>query len=298
VTHAWSTLSGAPTQVIAHRGASGALPEHTLAAYRLALEQGADVLEPDLVISADAQLLVRHDRGLRRSTDVALQPAFAGRDHDGDWWVDAFAREELRALRSIQPFPQRDAAQDGLHPILDFDELLAWAGSEARRRGVALRLYPEIKLPATFLAAGRDAVGAFIAAVRDVDPRSIVLQVQCFEIEPLRRIRDALGLPVFLLLEHDADWREALHRHGDWLSGVGAAKTLLHGPGGGGTGLVHEAHRQGLEVHAWTYRDDVLPFGVERVEDELVQAFALGVDAVFCDFPATALACRRAWAQA
>lgn len=288
----WATLDGEPTRIIAHRGASGVLPEHTAPAHALALAQGADVLEPDLVISRDGVLVVRHDRGLRRSTDIAARPEFAARERDGDWPVDAFERAELEALRAIQPFAQRGRAHDRRHGILDFETLGAWAAGEARRRGRPVPLYPELKHPAAFLAAGLDIVAAFIAATREHDHARAPLWLQCFEVDALRRVRDELDVPLFLLLDADADWRAAIARHGDWLAGLGVSKSLLRDAQGAGSGLVESAHAHGLRVHAWTYRDDQLPDGVARAEDELDVAFALGIDAVFCDFPATGVAAR------
>jgi glycerophosphoryl diester phosphodiesterase len=98
------------------------------------------------------------------------------------------------------------------------------------------------------------------------------------------------------LLDERADWRVVLQRHGTELDGVGAAKSLLDD--GQSPGLVEAAHARGLQVHAWTYRDDVLPPSVARVEDELDVAFELGVDAVFCDFPATGVTQRARWSGA
>lgn len=288
----WATLDGQPTRVIAHRGASGPWPEHALPAYAAALEQGADVLEPDLVVTRDGCLMVRHDRGLARSTDIAERPEFASRMREGDWPVDAFLREELRELRARQPFPQRDRSHDGRHALLDLDELLEWADDQARASGRALVLYPEIKHPSEFAASGVDPVPRFIERARAVDPARVALWVQCFELEPLLRVRDATGLPCFLLLDEGEDWREVLARHGSELAGFGVARSLLVDAAGNDSGLVAEAHARGLQVHAWTYRDDLLPQGVDSVGQELYRAFALGVDAVFCDFPATGLAAR------
>lgn len=294
---AWRTLDGTPTRVIAHRGASGPLPEHTLAGYRLAIEQGADIVEPDLVVSRDGVLIVRHDIGLHRSTDIASRAHLAERRIDGDWPVHALDCHEIVQLRAIQPFRQRSAAHDGEFAVPTFDEVLAWAEQTASDRSCPIALYPEIKHPTLFAAAGIDPVSRFVERVRAVDRSRIELRVQCFEIEALGRLRAGTGLPAFLLLEADADWRAALAAYGDQIDGFGAAKSLLHDPEGRDSGFVAAAHARGLEVHAWTYRDDVLPNGVARVEDELDRAFALGVDAVFCDFPATALARRARYAS-
>lgn len=284
----WRTLDGEPPRIIAHRGASGLLPEHTLAGYALALQQGADVIEPDLLLTADGVLVARHDVGLARSTDVAHHPDFAGRQVDGDWPITWFTRLELARLRARQPFAQRDASHDGRHAIPSFGEILAWADAAARQRGEPVRLYPELKHPAWLQSQQLDPVAAFVHAMQDVDPRHVQVWVQCFEAEPLLRVRAATGLPAFLLLDDGADVAACLERFGEQVDGFAVSKSLLRAE------LADALHARGLQLHAWTFRDDVLPPGVARVEDELDAAFALGVDALFCDFPATGLAARSA----
>ena len=283
----WATLDGTPTRVIAHRGASGLLPEHTIAAYALALQQGADVIEPDLLITRDGELVARHDAGLARSTDVASQTDFSLRQRDGDWPLHEFTSAELAELRAVQPFAQRDRQYDGRFPIPTFAEVLAWADASARLRGTPVTLYPELKHPSWLIERGLDPVAAFIRAVADVDAADVVLLVQCFEIDALRRVRDATGLPVHLLLDERTDWRGALALHASELDGIAVSKRLLDD-----AALVEESHARGLAVHAWTYRDDVLPDGVACVEDEISRAFELGVDAEFCDFQGTAVSVR------
>src|SRR5579864_6467898 len=113
----WSTLQGKATRIIAHRGASGYRPEHTLDGYALAAAQGADVLEPDLLMSRDGVLFARHDLGLARSTDIASRAEFAARAREiagvRDWWIGDFTASELDTLRAVQPFPQRGTLHDG-----------------------------------------------------------------------------------------------------------------------------------------------------------------------------------------
>ena len=104
----WSTLDGQPTRIIAHRGASGDRPEHTMEAYNLGVAQGADVIEPDLVCTADHKLVARHDAWLSRSTDVGERIEFAKRRRPGwgnldDWWAADFSAAELAQLHARQP---------------------------------------------------------------------------------------------------------------------------------------------------------------------------------------------------
>lgn len=287
----WHTLTGEAPEVIAHRGASGERPEHTLAGYALALEQGADVIEPDLVPSRDGVLFARHEPLLGRTTDIAQRTAFAGRRRDGDWHSIDLDADELDTLRAVQPFPGRSRTHDGLHPLVRFADLLRWASRAAGARGRPVTLYPELKHPAALAARGHDPVPPFIDAVR-VPPPGVAVRVQCFEVDALRRVHAATGLPCVLLLEADADWRGAISTHRGWLSGIAPDKRMLVDTAGRDSGLVATAHAAGLRVDAWTFRDDAVGEGCADIEDELCAAMARGVDGLFCDFPATALAVR------
>lgn len=294
---AWSTLDGRAPHIIAHRGASGLRPEHTLEAYTLALEQGADVVEPDVVVTRDLQLIVRHDRGLARSTDIAAHAAFAPRKRDGDWWAEDFDAGEIASLRATQPFPQRDHRFDGEFRIPTLAAVLFWAETAARQRNAPVLLYPELKSPGLLASRGRDPVPRFLALARQRNPARVQLWLQCFEIEPLRVLREQAELPVFLLLDQGTDWRRALALHGSAVDGFGAHKSLLFDAGRRSTGLVEEAHALGRRVHAWTYRDDAVASGFGTVETELELAFSLGLDGVFTDFPQSALRCRERFAS-
>jgi glycerophosphoryl diester phosphodiesterase len=292
----WPTLDGRPPLVIAHRGASGDLPEHTLAAYALALTQGADLIEPDLVPSADGVLFCRHEPGLARSTDVSRRREFASRVIAGDWPITGWSAIELERLHAIQPFPGRSPQHDGLHPLPRFCDALAWAAQAAAHRGTPVVLYPEIKHPLELAATGVDPVPLFIEAARRL-PAGVELRVQCFVAAPLLRIHQATGLPCTLLLDRHDDWREALRAHGRWLAALGVNKHLLPSHGGE-DGLLDSAHARGVRVDAWTFRDDQVAAGFTTIADELAAVMQAGVDGIFCDFPATALALRDALATA
>lgn len=289
---AWATLDGLPPRIIAHRGASGEMPEHTLEGYELALTQGADVLEPDLVMSDDSQLVVRHDRNLSRSTDIAARPEFASRQRDGGWWVEDFSLAELAQMRAVQPFPSRARQYDGKFRIPSFAGLLLWAETMAGKRGQPITLYPELKLPAYFAAQGRDPLSRFLSLARQRNPLRIQLWLQCFEFEPLQQLRDSAEVPVFLLLRQNASWRRLIPQHAPHVDGFGVHKNSLQDVDGSSSGLVDLAHEYGCQVHAYTYRDDALPQGFATPEEELDVAFAMGVDALFCDFPKTAVRLR------
>jgi glycerophosphoryl diester phosphodiesterase len=292
----WNTVDGNRPLVIAHRGASGLLPEHTLVAYALGLGQGADVIEPDLVPTADGVLIARHEPSLAHSTDVASHAEFSARRRDGDWLSTDFSAEEIARLRALQPFEGRSRQHDGYHGVPSWPQLLEWGAQAALERGQQIRLYPELKHPAKFAARGLDPVPQFVDSLQRL-PSGVEVWVQCFEHEPLRRVHAATGLPCTLLLAHADDWRAALAAHAGWLHGLGVDKRLLWHAPARSSGLIEEAHAAGLRVHPWTYRDDRVGEGHSDVRSELAAAFRLGVDGVFCDFPATGVAVRRTLAE-
>lgn len=213
--------------VIAHRGASGERPEHTLEAYRLAIAQGADFIEPDLVPTRDGVLVVRHENALSGSTDVADRPEFAGRKTrkriDGvwveDWFAEDFTLAEIKRLRARETRPlERPAntAFDGQFEVPTFDEVIALAASEGERWGRPVGVYPETKHPTYFEHEGRHADGQRIGldtsamlleallAQGFTDPARVF--IQSFEIDNLRRLRHdlmpraGLALPLVFLV--------------------------------------------------------------------------------------------------
>lgn len=276
--------------VIAHRGASGLLPEHCLAGYALAIEQGADVIEPDLVASKDGVLYARHDLGLARSTDIAARPEFvglrrAGVDGSEDWWIEDLSSTQVDSLRAIQPWPQRPHDRDGAYRVPRFSAVLALLQLERQRRERPLLVYPELKHPEHFLARGIDLVELLareLAAAGMTGPEAPVL-VQCFDRSCLDRVRQAVGTRVVQLsIELPA-------LDGSFVDGYGVSKQALMMPAG--AKFIAAAHALGRVVHAWTFRDDQPRPGLKPV-DECVEAFACGCDGLFSDFPATALTAR------
>ena len=296
---AWATYDGKPTHVIAHRGASGTLPEHTMEGYRLAIEQGADLIEPDLAITKDGVLVARHDYGLARSTDVASRPEFASRkrkifDGTEDWALCDFTWDEIRTLRATQPFPGRSKEYDGKLAIPRLEEVIALARNEGRRRGRWIGVYPELKDPAEYLNAGLDMTKVFIDLMHAEKQHGedAIVWTQCFESAPLVRVREATGLRCYELFvaEKCAEpgFFDALATRGKKvLDGIAVDKTALDAT------FIKHARELRFRVHAWTFRDDQLPAGVTTPRTEYDNAFALGVDALFSDFPSTALAARR-----
>ncbi len=295
-------MSKAEPWVIAHRGASGVMPEHTLAAYQLGAEQGADVIEPDLVMSQDGTLVVRHDHFLGASTDVAQK--FPQRQRTGtgiatpDWFSEDFSALEFSQLRARQPWPQRSALHNDQHAVPTFAQVLELRASLESTLARPLYVYPELKLPSYFASIGLDPVPVFIAAYRACSAAAQArILIQCFEASALQRLRAELGPGAKLtqLLPASNGKHEIaleLAEIARYAGAIGPNKTALLDANGRSTGLLEQAHELGLAVHAWTFRDDMLPSHYNSINDELGDYFRLGVDGVFSDFPATAVRVR------
>jgi len=269
--------------VIAHRGASAYRPEHTMAAYRLAIAQGADYIEPDLVMTRDGVLVCRHENEISQTTDVADHPEFASRFREqrvdrtttSGWWIEDFTLAELKTLRCKERIPQlrpANRAFNGQDEIPTFAEALALA----RESGVGI--YPELKHPSFLRDAGLDPAPALIAAVREGGGQAAAdaMFVQCFETWPLIQLAQMSSIRwncIQLIESSNGPWdREDLRAEdlrsprglraiAAYARGIGVPKTsILREPPGGGalepTSLVTDAHAAGLLVHAWTLRPE------------------------------------------
>ncbi len=298
---AWRTLDGKPPRVIAHRGASGLRPEHTLPGYALAIAQGADLIEPDLVPSRDGVLIARHERELSRSTDVASRrswrdPIKRYTKDNAKWFAEDFDAERIADLRAVQPFPARSQSFDGQFEIPRFSEVLDLAADEWNA-GRLLGVYPEIKHPLELLAKGIDSTALLIVELqaRGLTGAASPVWVQCFEIEPLRRVHQTCGNPVFALYERlDSEQLKAVQAASPWLAGVALSKANVIGSTAE-PGLVGFAHTLGLQVHVWTLRDDAVMRDFVNVQAEYRALFEVGADALFCDFPGSAVSARQLW---
>jgi glycerophosphoryl diester phosphodiesterase len=317
--------------IIAHRGASGERPEHTMAAYRLAIAQGADFIEPDLVMSKDGVLVCRHENEISGTTDIATRAEFASRrtrkSIDGaeveGWFAEDFTLAELKTLRCKERLPelrQANTAFDGQEVIPTFAEALALA----MESGVGI--YPELKHPSFLAERGFEAAPVLAGALHAAGGQAVAdkVLVQCFEVAPLVTLASMSSLRiqcVQLIAAQGGPWDRRGRSYADMLSdaglaeianyarGVGVEKSLIIPRDAGGrslapTDLVARAHGAGLQVHAWTFRAEntFLPTELRRGDSpsahgdlaaELRAFNALGVDGVFCDFPGEALAALR-----
>lgn len=287
--------------VIAHRGASGYRPEHTLMAYKVGIEQGADYVEPDLVLTKDGHLVARHDVYLSSTTDVADHPEFADRKRTlfgkEDWFVFDFSLAELKSLKAKQPWSSRGTMFDGIEAISTIDEIIDFVAAERGDRNVGL--YIEMKHPSEFKAMGLDPTEALLTAFSKIENLGIPLYFQCFDGEYLKALAPRTPVPLIWLIEgaenpttgrYELD--VPLDRYSGGIAGVGLYKALVLDANGRDNGVVAAAHNLGLKVHLWTIRNDRVAAGYDNVRSELKALWSLDVDGVFADFPDTAVQSR------
>ena len=276
--------------VIGHRGASGYRPEHTLAAYRLAIRMGADYIEPDLVSTKDHVLVARHENEISGTTDVADHPEFADRRTtkviDGvavtGWFTEDFTLAELRTLRAKERLPDvrpDNTAYDGRFRVPTFDRVLRLVQRQSRLAGRRIGVYPETKHPTYFDSIGLSLEEPLVRSLRrnGLDRAGAKVIIQSFETANLRQLNrrtpvflaqlvNNVGAPYDFVVSGDprtyADLvtPRGLRFIARYADGVGANKDLVlpRDPATGATGepsdLVDDAHQEGLRVHVWTLR--------------------------------------------
>ena len=270
--------------VIAHRGASGYLPEHTRPAKVLAHIMGADFLEQDLVATKDDELIVLHDIHLDTVSNVTTLFPDRARE-DGRYYVRDFLLEEIRTLTAWERmqadgtavYPGRYPAQTGHYRIHTFTEELHLLNRLNKATGRQVGTYPEIKSPAWHKQEGVDLAPLVLEELREFDGANTdgMVFVQCFDDAEVRRLKNELDCrwPIVQLIglnrwhEAAADYEqmataEGLARVAEVADGVGPHLSLLYSQSNGdlrSTGLVEQAHELGMVVHPYTFRTDDLP---------------------------------------
>lgn len=360
------TLDGAKPLVIAHRGASGYLPEHTLEAYAKAIDLGADSIEPDLISTKDGVLIARHDPNLAYSTDVASRPEFANRKRvdwnvDGElqtgWFAHDFTLAEIKKLGAIATDAERPQQYNGQFKVVTFQEIIDLAKSRSVG-GRVISVYPETKNPTYHRQLGLPLEDKLIAQLTAAgwNRKDAPVFVQSFEPSSLKYMKGK-GLQTRLIQLIDADdydfktgglsFAPPYDRPYDWTlagdkrlfsamvtpAGLAEIKTYADGIGpwkpyivpvkgefdangkmkdlnGDGkvnlqdartqppTSLIADAHKAGLFVHAYTFRNEKRRLAFDYAgnpQAEYLQFYRLGVDGVFSDFTDTALAARDAY---
>ena len=276
--------------VIGHRGASGYRPEHTLASYRLAIQLGADFVEPDLVSTKDHVLVARHENNITATTDVADHPEFANRETtkeiDGveqtGWFTEDFTLAELKTLRAKERLPDvrpDNTRFDGRYEIPTFNEVLDLVRRESRKAHRTIGVYPETKHPTYFDSIGLSLEEPLVRTLKrhHLDKKRSKVIIQSFETGNLRELNrktpvflaqliDATGAPYDLVAAGDPrTYADLINPRGlrfiaTYADGLGTHKDLVlpRDPATGATGepsdLVPDAHAKGLRVHIWTLR--------------------------------------------
>ncbi|WP_398920196.1 glycerophosphodiester phosphodiesterase [Streptomyces sp. I6] len=305
--------------VIAHRGASGYRPEHTLGSYQLALDMGAHVIEQDLVPTKDGHLVCRHENDISGTTDVASRPEFASRrttrSVDGTgitgWFTEDFTLAELKTLRAKERIPasrRQNTLYDGRWTVPTFEEVLRWADEEGRRRGRPVWLHVETKHPTYFRSIGLGLEERLAKLLRRHGRHrgNSPVFLQSFEPSSIQRLAKLVDSPRVVLLSGATTRPWDFAQAGDprtvadlvtpqglkWIAsfaqGIGPALDLIvpkdaSGKLGTPTTLVRDAHAQGLILHPYTMRNEnsFLPADFRRGTDPHAYGDAFGAFAVY-----------------
>lgn len=300
----YNTMTGDAPIIIAHRGASGLFPEHTLKAYDVAIEQGADFIEPDLVMTKDGVLVSRHDPWLSDTTNVADHPEFADRKvkrvtpfgEMEDWWSDDFTLEELRTLKATQRVETRPQEYNGQYDIATFEEIVDLVMAKAAE-GEIVGLHIEAKWPGYYDSIGYNMVDPILDTLTEkgVLEAGIPVYIQCFDPEFLAQFAEKSDLPLIQNLlppEYAKLLGLDMSLENIPTEGVGPEKGMILNKDGTVSDFVTRAHELGLLVHAFTVRDDMPGEGWASSRDELKALYEAGVDGVWTDYPETALEVR------
>ncbi|MFJ8077808.1 glycerophosphodiester phosphodiesterase [Streptomyces sp. NPDC096176] len=305
--------------VIAHRGASGYRPEHTIGSYQLALDMGAHVIEQDLVPTKDGHLVCRHENDITGTTDVAAHPEFASRrttkSVDGvslnGWFTEDFTLAELKTLRAKERIPgtrQENTLYDGRWTVPTFEEVLRWAEREGRRRGNPVWLHVETKHPSYFRGLGLGLEEPLAKLLRRYGRHrsNSPVFVQSFEPSSMQRMARLVSSPRVVLLSGASSrpWDfveandprtvadlvepEGLKWIASFAQGLGPTLDLVIPKDANGrlttpTTLVRDAHAEGLILHPYTMRNEntFLPADFRRGTDPNAYGDVFGAYAAY-----------------
>ncbi|XP_045503318.1 glycerophosphodiester phosphodiesterase GDPD6-like [Colias croceus] len=277
--------------IIAHRGASGYVPEHTLGSYALAVIMGADYVEPDLVMTKDGHLVARHDNELGLTTNVADHPEFADRHRnqtvDGNqisgWFTEDFTLAEIKTLRAIERIPNirpGNARMNDVFKIPTFQEIIDLVKSLQISQKRTIGLYPEIKHSSHFKKLGLPMEQRLVDTFHSNGYRGLKapVYIQSFEVENLKQLKEITGLRLLQLYESDKSLQpadqvilgtnltygdmatpEGLQEVAKYAYAVGPDKSFIiprkeDNTLGEPTSFVNDAHAAGLKVHPYTFR--------------------------------------------
>ncbi|MDO4906134.1 MAG: glycerophosphodiester phosphodiesterase [Lautropia sp.] len=353
----YPTLDGAKPLVVGHRGASGYLPDHTLASYQRAIELGADFIEPDLVATKDGVLIARHEPNITATTDVKDRPEFADRKRkvtvDGveeeGWFASDFTLEEIKTLRAVQPLAERDQKHNGQHQIPTLQEVIELAQTQGKASGRTIGIYPETKHPTYHRNLNLPLEDRLldILAQHGYTRKDSPVIIQSFETENLKYLRGKTQVRLVQLIDgadqnsdgsidqslpygqpYDLTLAGDKRTFRDLLTPAGLAEIKTYADGIGpwkpylipskltldadgkpvdlnrdgtiderdrtllpATTVLSDAHKAGLFVHPYTFRNEPRRLVSNDQGDPLAEYrrfYRLGVDGLFSDFPDTA----------
>lgn len=304
---------------IAHRGASGYLPEHTLEAYAMAYGMGADYIEPDVVMTKDGVPIVMHDIHLDANTNVAR--VFPERKRaDGRYYAIDFTLAEIKQLSvneridvktGKRVYEQRFPLHYARFEVPTLEEVIQLVQGLNQSTGRNVGLYPEMKEPKFHTENGKD-IGTAVLQLLDkygYNKPDAKIYVQCFDPDYLRKFREQMGakMPLVQLIGEEADCPganydqmmtpEGLDKVAQYANGIGPWHQQIIDAKGNkkeypvvNPNLVADAHKRNLVVHPYTFRKDSLPGYVKNLEEMLDRfLYQENVDGVFCDFPDVAV---------
>lgn len=302
--------------IIAHRGASGYVPEHTLEAVTMAHAFNPDFIEPDIVITKDNRAIVLHDIHLEGNTNV--EEVYPRRKRkDGRWYPVDFTLKEIKRLKVHERakgnktvFPNRFPYMKGHFEVPTLEEYIEVVQGLNKSRNKNIGIYPEIKAPAFHKKNGKDALGIVmkILVKYGYNEAGAPIYLQCFDPDMLLDFRKRWPnspMKLVQLIAHDS-WGESKHNYASMMTEEGIKKISTYANGIGPwfpfilkpsedktpyteTKLIEWAHTHNLEVHPYTLRDDSLPGFSKDTKSFLNQLFKAGADGVFTDFPDTAV---------
>ncbi|MEV6239976.1 glycerophosphodiester phosphodiesterase [Lentzea sp. NPDC051838] len=321
--------------VIGHRGASAYRPEHTLASYELAARMGADFIEPDLVSTKDGKLVARHENEIGGTSNVSTLPQFKDRQKtkviDGvpvtGWFTEDFTLAELKTLRAKERIPAirpRNTLYDGRFEIPTFQEVIDLSKRLSRELHREIGIYPETKHPTYFQSIGLALEPKLVDTLNrnGLNRSSAKVYVQSFEVANLKQLNKQLRVPLVQLVNGsgapydfivagdkrtyaDLVTPAGLREVRSYADGVGLTKDLIIPRDAAGflkqpTTVVKDAHKVGLIVHSWTFRNEnsflpadfrssVDPAAYGRAFEEYELFYKTGLDGVFADNPDTAI---------
>jgi glycerophosphoryl diester phosphodiesterase len=308
--------------IIGHRGASGTLPEHTLESYKLAVKQGADYIEPDVVSTRDGVLIARHENEISGTTDVASKfprrkrtKVIDGRKVTG-WFSEDFTWKEIQTLRARERLSFRSQKNNGRYRIPSLEQILRWLTTSNRKRSKPVGVYIETKHPTYFKKRGLELGPRIVRLLKKykLNHAKAPVFLQSFEVGNLQRLRTQTKVKLVQLVyvgkykPWDFVVSKDKRTYGDLMTAKGLKFVASYAQGIGpwkglllknprslrlqSSGLLERAHKAGLLVHAWTFRNEARylhPAFQKNPIQEYHFFFRMGLDGLFSDYPGTAV---------